>query len=177
MAARNLLRVPGRTLVGAACLAVGLASLTLLLAVSYAYRGAVVGSLLGNAVAVQARGADYAAAAMMVLLGAASIADVLYLNVRERAGELATLRVIGWREHHLMELVAVEGVGLGVLGAALGAATALVAIAIFAGGLGAAVLATAGLTAVAGVAVAAVAAVVPALLVRRLPTTEVLTET
>jgi putative ABC transport system permease protein len=55
LAAVNVLRTPGRA-AAAADLAVGVAALTIVAAVTIAFRGIVVGSLLGNAVAVQVRG-------------------------------------------------------------------------------------------------------------------------
>ena len=44
----NVLRTPGRTLVGALSLAVGVTALTMLVAVTLAFRGAVVGTLLAG---------------------------------------------------------------------------------------------------------------------------------
>ena len=61
MALINILRSPGRSLIAALTLAVGVAGLTVLSTVTLAFRGVVVGSLLGNAVAVQIRGVDYLA--------------------------------------------------------------------------------------------------------------------
>ncbi len=97
LAVTNLLRAPGRSLLGALALAIGICALTLLLAFTLAFRGQVVGTLLGNAIAVQTRPADYISATVTVLIGAFAVADVLYLNIRERASELATLRALGWR--------------------------------------------------------------------------------
>src|SRR5262249_8870307 len=70
----NVARVPGRALVGVLSLAVGVTGLTLLTAVTAAFRGVVVGSLLGDAVAVQVRGVDYVAVAATVALGVLAIA-------------------------------------------------------------------------------------------------------
>jgi putative ABC transport system permease protein len=53
LASANVLRTPGRALIGAISLAVGVTALTILAAVTIAFRGVLVGSLLGNAVAVQ----------------------------------------------------------------------------------------------------------------------------
>ena len=36
------------------------------------------------------------AVAATILLGVGAVADVLYISVRERAGELATLQATGW---------------------------------------------------------------------------------
>ena len=66
---------PGRTLLGAGALAIGVAALTLVAAAGYAFRGAIVGSLLGDMVSLSVRGADTMAAAATVLLGAAAVAD------------------------------------------------------------------------------------------------------
>jgi predicted lysophospholipase L1 biosynthesis ABC-type transport system permease subunit len=107
----NVARTPGRTLVGVVSLAVGIAGLTVLTAVTAAFRGVVVGSLLG-------------------VLG---VADVLFLNIRERAPELATIRSLGWRESALARLVVSEGAVIGLLGSLAGAGLGLAAIAGFTG--------------------------------------------
>jgi putative ABC transport system ATP-binding protein len=131
----NVTRIPGRTVVGALSLAVGVAALILLTAVTVTFRGAVVGSLLGNAVAVQVRGVDYVAVAATVALGVLAVADVLFLNIRERATELATIRSFGWRESALARLVVTEGTVIGIAGSLAGAALGLAAAAEFAGQL------------------------------------------
>jgi len=59
----NVLRTPGRTVVGALSLAVGVTALTLLIGVTLAFRGAIGGTLLGDYVTVQVRGVDYIAVA------------------------------------------------------------------------------------------------------------------
>jgi short subunit fatty acids transporter len=61
---------PGlRAAIGAASLAIGITALTVLAAMTFAFRGVVVGSLLGNAVAVQVRGVDYVAVVATITLG------------------------------------------------------------------------------------------------------------
>ena len=168
--------MPGRTLVGVVSLAVGVAAATTLLAITVAFRGVLVGSLLGEAVTVQVRGSDYIAAGTTVLLGVLAVTDVLFLNLRERAGELATLRVLGWQERHLRRLVAVEGLTLGVAGSVLGVAVGLAGVRAYAGSLPAGVTGPVVALLLAGTALGAVAAVGPAAALRRLPTTEVLAE-
>ena len=120
MALRNLTRVPGRTALGAAGLALGVAAFTILLAVTLAFRGEVTGSLLGNAVVAQARVADYLSVALSLLLGAAGAVDVLVLSQRERAGDLAVLRATGWTYRDLARLPLYEGIGLALLGSLTG---------------------------------------------------------
>jgi putative ABC transport system permease protein len=176
LAVVNVTRTPGRTIVGALALAVGVAGLTLLTAVTVAFRGVLVGSLLGDAIAVQVRGVDYVAVAATVTLGVLAVADAVFLNIRERAAELATIRSFGWRESALARLVVTEGTMIGLAGSLAGAALGLAAAAEFAGQLPARLPAAAAAAAVAGVLVSAGAALLPARLLRRLPTAHLLAE-
>ena len=81
LAVVNVLRTPGRAMVGAVSLGVGVTALTLLVAVTLAFRGAVVGTLLGNVVTVQVRGVDYVAVAATVILGVLAVADALLISI------------------------------------------------------------------------------------------------
>ncbi|GAA3756551.1 hypothetical protein GCM10022225_47090 [Plantactinospora mayteni] len=172
----NLARVPGRTALGALALGIGVAALTLLAGVNYAFHGAVVGNLLGDTVSLTVRAVDTTAALATVLLGAAAVADVLYLNLRDRAAELATLRAIGWTDAALSRLAVYEGVGIGLLGATAGAGLGLAGTALVVGDLTARLVLTATLTAVAGALVAALAALAAAALLHRLPAAHLLAE-
>jgi len=172
----NVARVPGRALVGVLSLAVGVTGLTLLTAVTAAFRGVVVGSLLGDAVAVQVRGVDYVAVAATVALGVLAIADVVFLNIRERAGELATIRAFGWRETSLARLVVTEGALIGIAGSLAGSALGLAGAAEFAGQIPSRLLVAAAAAATTGVLVTAAAVLLPAQMLRRLPTAQLLAE-
>ncbi|MEV0153647.1 FtsX-like permease family protein [Micromonospora sp. NPDC050686] len=176
LALANLVRTPGRTLLGAGALAIGVAALTLVAAAAYAFRGAIVGSLLGDLVSLSVRGADALAAVATVLLGAAAVADVLYLNIRDRAAELATLRATGWTDAALGRLIGYEGLLLGLLGALTGAGLGLGGAAWLVGALPAALALVTAAVALAGVLVTCLAALVPAALLRRLPTAQLLAE-
>jgi putative ABC transport system permease protein len=176
LALLNVARTPGRTLIGAASLAVGIAALTMLAAVTFAFRGVVVGSLLGDAVAVQVRSVDYIAAGATVALGVLAVADVVFLNIRERAAELATLRSFGWHDTTLARLVITEGTVIGVVGSLAGAGLGLGAAAWFAGQLPARLLVLAAAAVAAGIIITAAAALLPAALLRRLPTAHLLAE-
>jgi putative ABC transport system permease protein len=157
----NLWRTPARTVVAAAGLVVGVAALTVLLAIHYAFQGVLVDTLLGQAISIQVRSADLVAVALVTLLAGLSVADVLYLNVRERAAELVTLRTVGWEESHLRRVIALEGFAIGVLGSLVGAlvgsTVGLLALGVPALSLGAAAI----LAALGGVAVAVVASLIP----------------
>ncbi|MFG2041981.1 FtsX-like permease family protein [Dactylosporangium sp. NPDC048998] len=173
---RNLLRVPGRTLLGACALAIGITAATVLGAITFAFHGAIVGTLLGDAVSLQVRSVDTVAVAATVLLGAFAVADVLYLNIRDRSAELATLRATGWTTGALARLVAAEGLGIGVLGGLLGAGLGLGGAAWLVGTVTAGLLWTALAGLAAGALVAIAAAIVPALLLQHLPTARLLAE-
>ncbi|WP_213450690.1 FtsX-like permease family protein [Rhizomonospora bruguierae] len=113
---------------------------------------------------------------LTVLLGTAAVADVVYLNTRERGAEFATLRACGWRERELARVVVYETLLIGALGAVLGVALAVVLLAAFTGVLLASVWPVAVLVAAGGMVLTAVASVLPLVAVRRLPTAALLGE-
>jgi putative ABC transport system permease protein len=176
LAVLNVLRTPGRTLTGVVSLAIGIAALTLLTAVTVAFRGQITGTLLGNAIDVQVRGVDYVAAGATVALGVLAVADVVFLNITERSAELATISAFGWRDALLGRLVITEGALIGITGSLIGAGLGLGAAAWLAGQLPARLVAIAVATVAAGVIITATAALLPAALLRRLPTASLLAE-
>jgi ABC-type lipoprotein release transport system permease subunit len=176
LARTNLARVPGRSALGVVSLGIGVFALTVLLAVTAAFRGAVVGTVLGDAVAVQVRTADYLAVGATLVLGALSVADVLYLNLRDRSAEVATLRATGWRERQLTLLVVYEGIGLGLLGGVGGALLGLGAAWAFTGTLTTTMPLVAAAAAAGGTLITVLASLPPAAALRRLPTATLLAE-
>lgn len=120
-------RRPGRTALAAVTLGLAVACLTGLLTATFAFRGVVAGSLLGNYVTVQIRGVDYASTALAVGLAAFSVADLLALTIRERATEIVTLKATGWANTHLTQATLLEATGIAALGALPGAGIALAA--------------------------------------------------
>jgi hypothetical protein len=170
----NLRRLPARTVVGAAGLAIGIAALTLLLEIERSYHGTLVGTLLGNALALQVRGADLAAIGLTIGLAAFSVVDVLYVNLRERAAEIVTLRSSGWSERQLGLLVALEaavlGLGGSVVGATLGVALTAALLSASLGSL----VAAAALAALGGTLTTVAASLVPLSRLRRLTVPSVL---
>ncbi len=166
----SALRVPGRTALAAAAAATGTAALTVTLAITHVFHGIVVGTLLGDAVAVQVRAPDLGAVAAIVAFGAFAVADVLYLNIRDRAHEYTLLRATGWTEAALTRLVLAEGITTGLIGAVTGAGLGLAAAALFTGRLPVSLLMAAGLAAAASTTVAALCCAVPVVVLRKLPT-------
>jgi putative ABC transport system permease protein len=136
----------------------------------------LVGSLLGDAVAVQVRTVDYVAVIATVALGVLAVADVVFLGIVERGAELALIRALGWRERALGRMVVTEGVIIGLTGSLAGAALGLVAASRFAGQLPDSLYAVAATAVAAGVLVTALAALLPAQAVRRLPAAHLLAE-
>jgi ABC-type lipoprotein release transport system permease subunit len=119
LAVVNVLRVPGRSLLAAAGVALAVAGLTLLSVLTLAFHGAAAGTLLGQAIIVQVHAADYAAAATCAVLGLALAADIHYTATRDRAGEHALLRATGWTDADLTRLGAAE---TAIAGAVIGCA-------------------------------------------------------
>lgn len=176
MALTNVSRTGGRTLLAAAALATGVAAATIVAIVTTSFHGSITGSLLGEAVSIQVRGVDLVAVVATLALGLAAIADVLYLNIRERADEFAVLRSSGWPVTALARLVVFEGTALGLIGALPGAALGIAGSAFFAQqippGLGPLLL----IVVLAAAILSAVAALVPALLQLRVPVSTLLAE-
>ena len=175
LALTGIRRAPGRSALAVIALATGVAAFGVLLAVQQTFRGSVVGSVLGDAVAIQVRAADLVAVLTVIALGLLGIADNGYLSVRERAAEFAVLRAIGWTDRSLAGLVVCEALILGIAGAFLGALVAGLAVTALAGGP-AAVAAPVLLAASTGPLVAVAASVVPVAVLRRLPTARLLAE-
>jgi ABC-type antimicrobial peptide transport system permease subunit len=125
IARANLLRRPARLITGALGLFIGVAAFAVLLAVQLAFQGQVVGTALGNLVSVQVRSVDLIAAVLALLLGAFSVADVLAVNLRDRAGEQAVLAATGWRPQTLFRLAFTEGMVVGIVGAIAGGVVGL----------------------------------------------------
>jgi len=99
-----------------------------------------------------------AAVLLTIALSAVGIADVTYLNLRERAAELAALAASGWSRPQLGRLLATESVLTAVLGSVAGGAVGL-GIAGYAFGLSGLVVAVTIAAAAGGTAVALIATI------------------
>jgi putative ABC transport system permease protein len=165
----NLLRNPGRALVGAASLAIGIAAVTVLTALTFAFHGVVVGSVLGDFVGYQVRGVDYIAVGATIGLGIFSVADVIFLNIIDRVAELATIHTFGWPASAIRRLIITEGALLGLTGSVVGAALGLTVAAELVGQLPIRVILLAAAACGTGVIVTTAAALLPARALQRLP--------
>ena len=175
LAAANLRRMRGRTFVGIAALAAGVATLGVLLAINTAFEGSLVGTLLGEAILVRVSGLDFVSVAITLMLAALALADVLYINLRERAPELLTLKTSGWSDRQLLTAVGLEALGLGLLGGLAGVIVGLVAGTLIDLPLGHLVL-TMTAAGLGGIVVALLASLAPLIHVVRLAPTTVFAE-
>jgi ABC-type antimicrobial peptide transport system permease subunit len=155
-------------------MAIGVGALTVIVAVATTFKNLIVGTLLGTAVSVEVTPSDYAAAAVIIVLAAAAIGDILYLNQRERAGELATLNAVGWSRAALSRLTTGEGLWMSLLGSIGGGGLGLLITGKLAGAVPPQLVLTAAATATAGLAAGLLASAGSTLWLLRLPTVTLL---
>jgi ABC-type antimicrobial peptide transport system permease subunit len=164
----------GRATVAAIAVGLATACAVAMSMILQSFNGAVVGSFLGNAVALQVRGPDIAAIVVLSLLGLTAVATVTTLSVMDDKASFATLRAIGWHDRTLALSVTVQNALIGAVGAALGAIAAIVTIGAVIGAPIISGLATAlGAVAIATLA-CCLAALFPAAMLRRLPVSRIL---
>ncbi|WP_116953455.1 ABC transporter permease [Jiangella endophytica] len=175
LAVANVVRSPGRTGLGVLVVALGCAALTALLGITLAFNGAVVGSVLGDAVSVRAREIDYVAVLVTVLLSSIAVADVVFLNIRDRRAEFAVLQAVGWGDGRVRRVVLAEAALIGLTGAVCGTVAGLAIAAGLAGELHAELLVAAATTLAGGTAIPVLASLVPVAALRRMTVASTLT--
>jgi hypothetical protein len=146
--ARRLLSPPLRTLFGGFVIALACAALSLELAARWAFSGAAQ-SWAGRSVTWEVTVVDIAAVLVIVVMATVMVADLYLVTERERAGELRTLRAIGWSARDVARLTLGNAIRIGVAGGLAAAALDLI------GGLAVAGFAPLRMVAVAGLAAAA----------------------
>lgn len=152
-----LARRAGRTVLSAVTLGLAVACLAGLLTATFAFRGAVAGSLLGTYVTVQIRAVDYLSAGLAIGLACFSVADLLALTLRERAGEIVTLKATGWANRHLTRATLLEALGIAALGSLPGAGIAVAVAVVLGAPTGISLLAAGTATAIGALLVLALA--------------------
>lgn len=170
----NLGRLPGRTLIGAAGLMLGVAALSILVAIERSFQGTLVGTVLGSAVSLQVRGTDFVALGLTLALAGLSAGDVLYLNLRERQAEIVTLRTVGWSDAETRRLVAIEALLLAVGASAAGAAFGVLVGALVLGVAVTTLLIASAIAAAAAALAASVSSLLPLVRIRSLSAPEIL---
>ncbi|MHB1595224.1 MAG: FtsX-like permease family protein [Streptosporangiaceae bacterium] len=173
LAMAGIARVPGRCALAAASLAIGVTGLTVLVSAQVSFRSSIGDSALAGLVTATTRGTDLVSALLAVGLGAAAVADVTYLNLRERSAELGALAACGWGRAQIGRLLGIEALVTAAAGSLVGAAIGLAAAAT-AFGLSGQVLAGAVVAAVAGTVVALVGSALILVFSARQPLTAVL---
>ncbi len=162
LALRNLIRTPARTVLAMVGLLLGVGALTALIALNQGFQRTLVGTLLGNVIAVDVRVVDFISVVLITTLGAVSVADLLYLNIKERQAELVALRTLGWDDKDLSVLVVMEGMLMGLIGSLLGAALGVGGVALVRGIPVGPILSSAGIAAAGGVVATSLASLAPA---------------
>lgn len=173
---RQLLRRPSRLALGAVAVGIAAASITLLASIVVAFQGAVVGTLLGDAVALQVRSPDLIAAGFLALLGVVAVATILFLGIVEDAGSYAALQAVGWRDGRLGTALVGQAIVIGLVGGVAGGALGAGLVAWLVGELPAATLTVAAAAAGALVLLAILASFAPAAWLRRIPSARILAE-
>ncbi len=127
LAVTGLTRVPGRCVLAGAGLAFGVAGLGVLLAAHASFGTAIGDSELAGLVTATTRSTDIVSAVLTVALSAAGLADVTYLNLRERSAELAALAASGWSRGQVGRLLGYEALLTAAAGSLVGGAAGLAA--------------------------------------------------
>ncbi len=152
LAVVGVARVPGRSALAGAGMAAGVAGLTVPLAAHLSFSNSIGDSALAGLVNASTRTTDLVAVLLTIGLSATGIADLTYLNMRERSGELAALAASGWGRRQLGRLLTTEALITALVGAGAGAAAGL-ALAAVAFGLSLPVVLAAVVAGVGGLAV------------------------
>jgi putative ABC transport system permease protein len=127
LAVAGMTRVPGRCVLAGAGLAFGVAGLAVLLAAQASFGTSIGDSELAGLVTATTRSTDLISAVLTVILSAAGLADVTYLNLRERSAELAALAASGWGRRQVGQLLGYEALLTAAGGSLVGGAAGLAA--------------------------------------------------
>lgn len=111
---------PRHLVLGATAVAVGTAAVAVVVEVNWVFAGTVVGSVLGDAVAVRTQTSDLIAVALLAVLALVSVAVVLFTGAVEDAQAFAALRATGWRDRSITVLISAQGAIIGLVGALVG---------------------------------------------------------
>jgi hypothetical protein len=118
---RRLLRAPGRMVLATFAIAVASTALSLELAARWALSG-VVSSWTVRPVTTESLVVDTAAVLLVTLMATFTVADLIWLTLRERAAEVSTLRALGWPARHLGLVTLRSALWAGLLGGLIAAA-------------------------------------------------------
>jgi energy-coupling factor transporter ATP-binding protein EcfA2 len=141
-----------------------------------AFQGAMVGTLLGDAVALQVRAPDLIAAGCLTLLGVVAVATIGFLGIIEDATSYAALQAVGWRDTSLGGALATQAALIGAVGGVAGGALGIGLVAWLVGDLNPATLTVAAAAAAFLILLAIAASLAPAAWLRRLPVARILAE-
>lgn len=124
LAWRSVVTSPGRAMAGILGSATATAVIAVTRMIQTQFHNRAVGTVLGDAITVQVRTPDLAAAALTALLAAIGIYHVTATEARERRMEIGTLLAQGWQPATVRRLILTQAIAIWLLGALLGALTA-----------------------------------------------------
>jgi ABC-type lipoprotein release transport system permease subunit len=122
LGARMLLARKWRIAKAIVIVATAIATCSFITSIAAVFRGAIVGTLFGDAIALQVRASDVAAAAALATTGVIAVALTLGYSVIEDQTHWATLRAVGWQQRQITTAIAAQGAIIGATGALLGVA-------------------------------------------------------
>jgi putative ABC transport system permease protein len=96
-----------------------------LLAAHLSFGTSIGDSVMAGLVTSSTRTTDLVAVLLTIGLSATGIADLTYLNLRERAGEIATLAASGWGRWQIGRLLTTEALITALAGSVAGAGAGL----------------------------------------------------
>ncbi|MGC3956065.1 MAG: hypothetical protein QM804_17780 [Propionicimonas sp.] len=172
----RILRRPGRLVLGSTAIALAVASMLVLVSLAQVFRGRVVGTLLGDAVAVLVRPQDLVASGFLGLLGLVAIGLILFLNLTEDARMYASLQAVGWRQSWLARSLGVQALAIGTVGSTLGVAGGLAIMVWLTESIPPEVAQIAATVVAVTLLASLIVALIPAAALRRLPTARLLAE-
>lgn len=114
-------------ILGALAIALGAATLGVLILISVAFRGQLDTTVLGTYLAAEVRPFHLVLAGLTVVVGAIAAAEVVALSYLERRSQLGALRALGWPASAVIRLLIAQAGALGLGG---GIAAALIIIAV-----------------------------------------------
>lgn len=171
----SALRRPGRLFAGALAVALGVGSLLFLVTLAQQFAGSVVGTPLGDAIAVQVRTPDLVAAVLLGVLALIAVGVIGFLDLTEDAPGYASLMASGWRVGRLGTALVTQSVLIVLVGSLVGIAAGYGAVRWLTEAADlVALLVLGGWLALAMLAGALVVALVPAAALARLPLARIL---
>lgn len=114
-----------RSLLSIVAIALPTSLLALFLYVTIRLKGIMYTTWLGQYVALEVGPVHYTAMAVALVIAILTTAEIMWQNIAERQGEIALLKAVGWKNHHVRLLILTEGMFSGLFAAVIGLSLAM----------------------------------------------------